>query len=42
MLVIANKREAQCLDCEESFLMEKILPEENVTVSKTHRIRKRE
>lgn len=28
MLVIANKREAQCLDCKESFLLEKILPEE--------------
>ncbi len=29
MLVITNKREAQCLDCEESFLLEKIQPEEN-------------
>ncbi len=28
MLVIANKREAQCLDCEQSFLLENILPEE--------------
>jgi DNA topoisomerase-1 len=29
MLVVSNKREAQCLDCEESFLIEKVLPEEN-------------
>jgi DNA topoisomerase-1 len=28
MLVIANKREAQCLDCEESFLLESVIPEE--------------
>ncbi|MFH2038011.1 MAG: type I DNA topoisomerase [Chloroflexota bacterium] len=28
LLVIANKKEAQCLDCKESFLLEKILPEE--------------
>jgi DNA topoisomerase-1 len=28
MLVIANKREAQCLDCEESFLLENVIPEE--------------
>jgi DNA topoisomerase-1 len=27
MLVIANKREAQCLDCQESFLLEQIIPE---------------
>ncbi len=27
MLVIANKREAQCLTCSESFLLEEILPE---------------
>jgi len=27
MLVIANKREATCLDCSETFLLEKILPE---------------
>jgi len=27
MLVIANKREAQCLVCEESFLLETIIPE---------------
>jgi len=27
MLVIANKREAQCLDCQETFLLEEILPE---------------
>jgi DNA topoisomerase-1 len=29
MLVVANKREAQCLDCEETFILEKVLPEEN-------------
>jgi DNA topoisomerase I len=29
MLVIANKREAQCLACEESFLLENIIPEES-------------
>jgi len=28
MLVIANKREAQCLDCEETFLLENVIPEE--------------
>lgn len=28
MLVIANKREAQCLDCEEAFLLETVIPEE--------------
>jgi DNA topoisomerase-1 len=28
MLVITNKREAQCLDCEESFLLENVIPEE--------------
>jgi DNA topoisomerase-1 len=28
MLVIANKREAQCLDCEEAFLIENVIPEE--------------
>ncbi|MBN1304161.1 MAG: type I DNA topoisomerase [Anaerolineales bacterium] len=27
MLVVANKREAKCLDCEESFLLETVLPE---------------
>jgi DNA topoisomerase-1 len=27
MLVIANKREAQCLDCEETFLLENVVPE---------------
>ena len=27
MLVIANKREAQCLACQESFLLEHVLPE---------------
>jgi len=27
MLVIANKREAQCLNCEESFLLEEVTPE---------------
>ena len=27
MLVIANKREAQCLNCEESFLLEDVIPE---------------
>ncbi len=27
LLVIANKREAQCMACEESFLLENILPE---------------
>ena len=27
MLVIANKREAQCLNCQESFLLEEIVPE---------------
>jgi hypothetical protein len=27
MLVIANKREAQCLACEETFLLENIIPE---------------
>lgn len=26
MLVIANKREAQCMDCQETFLLEDILP----------------
>ena len=29
MLIITNKREAKCLDCKESFLLEKILKEEN-------------
>jgi DNA topoisomerase-1 len=29
MLVITNKREAHCLDCKESFLLEKVLPEGN-------------
>jgi len=28
MLVIANKREAQCLNCEETFLLENVIPEE--------------
>jgi len=27
MLVIANKREAQCLNCEETFLLEEVIPE---------------
>jgi len=27
MLVIANKREAQCVNCQESFLLEEIVPE---------------
>ncbi len=27
LLVIANKREAQCLDCEETFLLDNVLPE---------------
>jgi DNA topoisomerase-1 len=27
MLVIANKREAQCLNCEETFLLEEVVPE---------------
>ena len=27
MLVIANKREAQCLSCEETFLLEEVVPE---------------
>ncbi|HEX5808021.1 MAG TPA: type I DNA topoisomerase [Anaerolineales bacterium] len=27
LLVIANKREAQCINCQESFLLEEILPE---------------
>jgi len=27
MLVIANKREAQCINCSESFLLEEIIPE---------------
>ncbi len=27
MLVIANKREAQCLNCEETFLLENVVPE---------------
>jgi DNA topoisomerase-1 len=27
MLVVANKREAQCLDCEETFLLENLSPE---------------
>jgi len=27
MLVVANKREAQCLACEESFLLDDIVPE---------------
>jgi len=27
MLVVANKREAQCLNCSESFLLEEIIPE---------------
>lgn len=27
MLVIVNKREAQCLNCEESFLLEDVIPE---------------
>jgi DNA topoisomerase-1 len=27
MLVVANKREAQCLDCEETFLLEEVVPE---------------
>jgi DNA topoisomerase-1 len=27
MLVVANKREAQCLNCSESFLLEEIVPE---------------
>jgi DNA topoisomerase-1 len=27
MLVIANKREAQCLNCQETFLLENIIPE---------------
>ncbi len=27
MLVIANKREAQCIDCQETFLLENVIPE---------------
>ena len=27
MLVVANKREAQCINCQESFLLEEIVPE---------------
>jgi DNA topoisomerase-1 len=27
MLVVANKREAQCINCQESFLLEEIIPE---------------
>jgi DNA topoisomerase-1 len=27
MLVVANKREAQCLACEETFLLDDIVPE---------------
>jgi hypothetical protein len=27
MLVIANKREAQCLDCQETFLLEDVVVE---------------
>jgi DNA topoisomerase-1 len=27
MLIIANKREAQCINCQESFLLEEIVPE---------------
>ena len=27
MLVIANKREAQCLNCQETFLLEEVVPE---------------
>ena len=27
MLVIANKREAQCTNCQETFLLEAIVPE---------------
>jgi DNA topoisomerase-1 len=27
MLVVANKREAQCLSCEETFLLEEVVPE---------------
>jgi DNA topoisomerase-1 len=27
MLVVANKREAQCLNCEEAFLLEEVVPE---------------
>lgn len=27
MLVVANKREAQCLNCEETFLLEEVVPE---------------
>ena len=26
-LVIVNKREAQCLDCQETFLLENVVPE---------------
>jgi len=29
MLVVSNKREAQCLECEEAFLLEKVLPKGN-------------
>ena len=31
LLVIANKREAQCLDCEETFLLENLTPETSNT-----------
>jgi DNA topoisomerase-1 len=31
MLVVANKREAQCLDCEETFLLENLTPETSNT-----------
>ena len=31
MLVVANKREAQCLDCEETFLLESLTPETSNT-----------
>jgi hypothetical protein len=27
MLVVANKREAQCLACEETFLLDDVIPE---------------
>jgi DNA topoisomerase-1 len=31
MLVVANKREAQCLDCEETFLLDNLIPETSNT-----------
>ena len=29
--MVANKREAQCLDCEETFLLENLTPETSNT-----------